>query len=266
MKAEELVKLGNLTGALEVLQDDVRKHPSDYKLRVFLFQLLCVQGQWDRAIRQLKVCAELKSEALPMAQAYREVIACEVYRAKVFTSEKKPLIFGEPEEWIAMLIEALRLDVGEHCTEAQDMREKAFEIANSSSGTLNDQKFNWIADADPRLGPALEIIVNGRYFWSPFSAFKSIRIESPTDLRDLVWAPANVQWSNGGEVVAFIPVRYPGTVEEGSDALRLSRTTEWIDSGGGSVEGIGHRMLATDVDDFPLLETQKIEITGPENV
>ena len=48
------------------------------KLRVFLFQLLCVLGQWERALTQLNVAAELDAQALAMAQMYREALQCEM--------------------------------------------------------------------------------------------------------------------------------------------------------------------------------------------
>ena len=101
MQAEDLLKSGDLDGALVALQDLVRGDASNPELRIFLFQLLSVRGEWKRAITQLKVSAELDKLAIPMAQTYREGIICEVYREKVFVGEKDPLIFGEPQEWTA---------------------------------------------------------------------------------------------------------------------------------------------------------------------
>jgi len=59
MTADELIKSGDLTGGLQALQDVVRSDPSSAKHRIFLFQLLCVLGDWKRAIAQLKLSAEL---------------------------------------------------------------------------------------------------------------------------------------------------------------------------------------------------------------
>ena len=109
MTPEEHLKSGDPVAALEALQALVRAKPADAKLRIFLFQLLCVLGDWNRAIRQLKVCGELDPGSLSMTQAYREAIICEVYREKVFAGEKAPLAFGEPQEWLAHLIEAQKL-------------------------------------------------------------------------------------------------------------------------------------------------------------
>ena len=75
--ATELLKAGDLSGALASLQDAVRAKPDDAKLRIFLFQLLCVIGDWKRAVAQLKLSAQLDASALPMAQTYREAIICE---------------------------------------------------------------------------------------------------------------------------------------------------------------------------------------------
>src|SRR5512134_3399538 len=105
--AEETLKRGDPVAALLQLQEEVRARPADAKLRVFLFQLLCVLGQWERALKQLDVAATLDPGALAMAQTYREAIRCELVRAEVFKGKKSPLLFGEPEAWMALLIESL---------------------------------------------------------------------------------------------------------------------------------------------------------------
>src|SRR4051812_37576923 len=97
MLAQQLVREGDLTGALTALQDVVRKDASNAKHRVFLFQLLAVQGQWKRALNQLNVAGELDAGTLPMVQTYREAIQCEALRAEIFSGRRAPLIFGEPQ-------------------------------------------------------------------------------------------------------------------------------------------------------------------------
>ena len=59
MTPEEHLKSGDLAATLNALQDKVRSNPADAKLRIFLFQLLCVLGDWKRAITQLKLSAEM---------------------------------------------------------------------------------------------------------------------------------------------------------------------------------------------------------------
>ena len=65
--------------------------------------------------------------------------------------------------------------------------------------------------------------MEGKYYWVPVCRVLRLEIEKPTDLRDLVWAPSRVRWTNGGEAIGHIPVRYPGTLETKDNALLLGR-------------------------------------------
>ena len=262
MSAEELLKSGDLDGALAALQEKVRGDAANARLRVFLFQLLCVRGEWKRAVAQLKVSAEMDKEAEPMAQTYREGIICEVYREKVFAGERDPLLFGEPQEWMALMVEAVKAQAAGKVQEAADIRAKAFEAAPAVSGEINGEKFEWIADADMRLGPLLEIVVNGKYFWMPFSAMQSALFEDPADLRDAVWTPVTLKLVTGGEVVGLIPTRYAGTLENGDPTEMLARATNWTDAGAETYVGSGQRLLATDKGDTALMDIRTLKIDG----
>jgi type VI secretion system protein ImpE len=259
MQAEELLKQGQLDAALDALQQAIRKAPSNGKLRVFLFQLLCVIGTWERALNQLDVAADLDSLNLPMAQTYREAIRCELFRREVFSGDKSPLIFGDPPQWSAFLIEALRLMGKGEYSQAETLRNQAFETTPATAGMIDEHPFTWIADADSRLGPMLEAIINGRYYWIPLQRLKQISIDPPEDLRDMVWIPAHLKFENEGEVVALLPARYPATENETDSNLKLSRKTEWQTPAEGVYIGLGQRMLVTDQDDFPLLNTRQIQ-------
>jgi type VI secretion system protein ImpE len=250
---------GDPAQALKLLQDQVRAKPADAKLRVFLFQLLCVTGQWERALNQLDVAAGLDASALAMAQTYREAIKCELLRAEVFKGKKAPMIFGQPEAWLALLIEALLREGQGDVAAAQKLRDQAFEQAPASAGTLDGAAFEWLADADMRLGPVLEAIINGKYYWVPFARLTRIDIEEPEDLRDTVWMPAHLVFENGGESVGLIPTRYPGS-ESADGLLALSRKTEWLEASPGVFTGLGQRLFTTDAGDKPLMDVRQITL------
>jgi type VI secretion system protein ImpE len=151
---------------------------------------------------------------------------------------------------------------------ARELRERAFEAAPAIPGKLNDQPFAWIADADSRLGPVLEAVIEGRYYWVPFYRIKALRLPAPSDLRDLVWMPAEFTWTNGGTVPGHIPSRYPGTETASDGPLRLARKTEWVSKNEDLFLGLGQRLLTTDQAEFPLFEVRQIELAepGPETV
>ena len=257
-RARELLRAGELAASLAVLQDQVRGDPSNAEKRVFLFQLLSVLGQWERAATQLEVAAELDAKTLAMAQMYREALKCEALRVDVFAGRKSPLIFGEPEEWLALLIEALLVQGSERGGQADALRARALELAPASSGAINGERFEWIADADSRLGPVCEAVINGRYYWVPFARLARLDVEEPTDLRDVAWTPVHFQFTNGGESVGIIPSRYPGSEAAEDPTLCLARQTAWLQVRPDVYEGLGQRVLATDAGEYPLFEARSI--------
>jgi type VI secretion system protein ImpE len=258
MDAEQLIKAADTQAALKALSDQIRAKPADVKLRVFLTQLLCVVGQWERALNQLTVAAELDALAVPMKQVYGEAIRCEGLRADVFAGKRTPMIFGEPDEWLALLIESLlRAGRGE-ADAAEQLRLRAFDQAPATPGRMDGTAFEWLADADMRLGPVLEAFVNGKYYWIPFARLSHIKIEPPEDLRDYVWTPAHLQFSNGGESLALIPTRYPESQASNQGEIQLARKTEWQEIRTDVWTGLGQRILGTDAGDHALMDIREI--------
>ena len=255
---QDLLAAGDPAGALKALQQTVRANAADAKQRIFLFQLLCVLGQWQRALDQLKVCGELDASALVMVNTYDPAIRCEAVREAVFAGRTLPHVFGPPSPWVALLAQALQLDAQGQPQAATQNRAQALDQAEPSAGLLGDTRFEWLADADSRLGPTLEVIINGRYGWLPFSHLKALVVEPVADLRDLVWAPAHLRFHNGGDTVALLPVRYAGTPLAEGGSMALSRQTDWLPLGDGQFRGVGQRLLSSDAAELGLLEVKTI--------
>jgi type VI secretion system protein ImpE len=282
--AEQLIRDGMLDEAMAALSQQIRANPADSKLRVFLFQLLSVQGQWERALTQLNLSGEMDATHLAMVQTYREAIACEKLREEIFAGKRSPLIFGEPDEWVALLMQALAALTQGNAAAAAELRDKAFEAAPTTSGTLvtpdveattppaaspselldpakqatRETPFEWLADGDSRLGPVIEAVVNGRYYWIPLHRIKRIDVDPPVDLRDVVWMPVHFKWANGGDAVGLIPTRYPTSEKHPDPLVRLARKTDWQEPAPGVFTGIGQRMLTTDSGEFSLMDVRQI--------
>lgn len=265
-QAEQSLRDGDIERTLIELKNQIRKDPSDPASRTFLFQLLAVVGEWDKALIQLNVVADLDVKTWPMVQTYREALRCEKLRQEIFAGRHKPLVFGDPQRWIALLIESLRLIAEGEYLKAAELREEAFELAPVSSGEVDGQLFSWIADADTRFGPVLEAIINGGYYWIPFHQIKEIRLEAPEDLRDLVWLPAYFTWANEGESVGLVPSCYPGSQQSEDLAVRMGRKTEWQELPHNTFVGSGQRLLATDTLEYPLLEARRISLKQTDAV
>jgi type VI secretion system protein ImpE len=159
-----------------------------------------------------------------------------------------------------MLIESLLVRDTPRAEQAESLRQRAFEDAPTSTGTLDGAPFEWIADADMRLGPVCEAVINGRYYWLPFARITRIDLEAPADLRDVVWMPAHFQFANGGEAVGVIPTRYPGSEHDADAQVRLARKTVWNEVAPDVFWGAGQRILTTDAGEHALMDIRSILI------
>jgi type VI secretion system protein ImpE len=253
-----------LADSLKLAQETVRSNPTNAKARSFLFQLHAVLGNWEKAIAQLQAAAQFDPAAVPMAQVYREAIHCEVFREEVFAGKRKPNFLGQPLAWAGNLVEALPFYAAGKFDLAAGLREQAFDAAETVSGTVDETEFEWMVDADSRIGPNFELYLKGQYYWVPYQYVRSIRIEAPVDLRDLIWCPVSLTLENDGEHVALMPVRYPGSADSMTDTHRLGRATDWAEHSSDTWFGTGQRMFATDQAELSLLDIRSIQFGDSE--
>lgn len=258
---EAALAQGDLDAALRGVMDEVRASPAAVGPRLALFQLAAITGDWARAKRQLETLAEVDPEAVLMARTYGAAIEAEALRRAVFAGEERPVCLGEPPVWLAMLSEALALDARGSGAAAGELRQRALAAAEPVGGSLDGVEFAWIMDADVRLGPVLELVTEGRYRWLPLASVREVRAEPPRDHTDLVWRAVHLTLAGGGELPAFIPVRYPGSETAADPRLRLARLTTWADQPGGQF-GLGQRLFATDTADHAFLDVRCLRL-GP---
>jgi type VI secretion system protein ImpE len=234
--------------------DNVRRHPSNVRERWLLFELLCVDGEWERALQQLQTWATLEPEGASRAQLYRGLIQSEIFRTEVFAGQRTPGEIEPLPTWANSLVDA-NVKLGEgNVTAADELRHAAFGNAPTTRGeSAQIGAFEWLADSDSRLGPVCELAVAGGYRWVPFDAMKSLTLGPTAALIDLVWRSVIVVLRNATVLRGYLPVRYPGS-ETGPSAIRLARETTWGDIGETGVIALGQKTWCTNIGDFGLLD------------
>ncbi|MEJ0065118.1 MAG: type VI secretion system accessory protein TagJ [Caulobacteraceae bacterium] len=251
------MRAGDLEGARASLVEAVRKGPQDQPARMFLFQLLCVTGEWDKALIQLRALTQLSPEAQMLAVAYSQAIEAEKFRAQVFAGAAQPALLVK-SAWAGDLAGALSALCQGRANDAEALRERAFEAAPDTPGDLDGTAFDWIADGDARFGPAIEAIIAGQWGLAPFDAIEKIESEGPKDLRDIVWLPVQLAFKTGQSVAALLPARYPGSEGLGDTALRLARGTNWADQSWGQAGRGQHEWSLSDGSDVGILSLRRL--------
>jgi type VI secretion system protein ImpE len=254
---DDLLRSGDLDGARASLIEAVKRSPADQAARMFLWQLMALSGEWDKAISQLRIVAQLSAEAQMLATVYNQAIAAEKTRLDAYAGKAPFAVLVSSSPWIDTLAEGLAALTAGRADEGERLRDQAFDEAGDTPGKLQEQTFAWIADVDPRLGPCFEAIVAGKWGLIPFEAVTRIRTEGPKDLRDIIWLPVELALRSGQSAAALLPARYPGT-ESAANALKLGRATEWLTGAHGEVP-VGQRLWTTDGDlEFGILDFNEL--------
>ncbi|KFK97519.1 MULTISPECIES: type VI secretion system accessory protein TagJ [unclassified Serratia (in: enterobacteria)] len=264
-----VLKDTSLVSALEQSELAVKAAPENADKRAEWVQLLLLYGDWPRARMHLQAWQALAPLAGPTTQQLSENLAAELQREQVFRGDMGPGFVTPPNEWLLLLAEALRAAP----QQASELRDRAFDLAVANAGqfSLNGAEessavthFNWLADADSRLGPVCELFLDGRYYWVPFHDIESIQFQPPQNVVHLIWAHAMVKFRSGKQQVCQIPARYPLTANC-DDAHRLGRKTDWQDlSDNGHYAGQGQKSWITDEDECALLTLRQIQFTTDE--
>ena len=234
MDALSLYRSGNLREAINALGDELKKQSLDAKRRTFLFELLCFAGEYGRAEKQLDILSDASSEAAAGAMLYRSALHAERERQEMFSSGSLPPAAEHP----------------------------------SPKGELNGSAFAGLSDADPRIGPHLEVFIAGSYTWIPFAYLESVETEAPKRLRDLIWLPAALRATaefrlqDIGEVL--LPVIAPLSWKHPDETVRLGRTTVWEDDEKHGALPFGQKLLIGGEDETPVLEIRKLSFHHAE--
>ena len=267
MSVHELLKQADLPAALAAQKKTVQANPANSKERFLLYQLFAFNGEWDRASTQLSVAMDMDDKQYGLlGKIHQTLIKFEIERKEIFAGKRTPLIFGKPFEWMIQLIQALVADSEGDFESAKKLRESALEKAEPSKGALNNKPFNWISDTDGRLGPVIEAIVDGKYYWVPLNYVRALVITQPTQLSDYLWTPVKFGWQNGGTTEGYMPTLYAGTDASEDGQLKLGRKTEWAQTPSGCEIGIGQKTFYDESDDYPLLDIRTLTFDQDESL
>ena len=260
MKARELLQAGRLSTAVAALTEEVKLHPSDVRLRTFLFELLCFSGDYDRAGRQLDVVGHQNESAEIGIEVYRNLLQAEAARRRLFSEGLRPTFLYDPPHYIHLHLSALNHIRENNPQEAKQLIAQSERVRPFVEGRLAERAFSRFRDSDDFLAPILEVLSKGAYLWLPLEHVRKITISPPRFLRDLLWIPATVETREGSTGEVFLPVLYPASEREENEQLRLGRMTEWKACGEGLARGVGQRTFLMDDEERAILEIREVEL------
>lgn len=264
MTAKELFQAGRLGEAVETQFREVRAKPTDMAARTFLFELLCFQGELDRAEKQLDVIGQQHADSEWGAQVYRNVLAAERTRRRLFAAGVKPEFLLDPPAYLQWHLDAVnRLREG-NATDAASLLARSRESRPAVSGEVDGQPVEEFCDCDDLFAPLLEFIILRDYVWIPWEQIREIEISAPERPRDLLWIPTRLTLADDSRRSGYAPTHYPGTYQHPSDQVKLGRMTDWKSTEDGPVLGVGLRQYLVGDDAKSILDIRHAAFQPPQ--
>jgi type VI secretion system protein ImpE len=267
MDFRQLVHLGRLSEAVENLTEQIRGNPSETQLRLSLFELLCFQGELERAAKQLDVISSLSSDInlMLLTEVYGSLLRSEGKRREVFQGGELPKFLSTPPAYIDKYLVMMR-KMEDGSEELPKLLTEVEEMYPESRGELKGKPFSSFRDADDRLAPVLEACQGEDYLWIPLEQVVSLRLVGPKTeedqdvfrLRDYMWAQGSVELLGGSSEQLFFPTLYPLSFEHPEDAVRMGRTTDFQIEQEAAVIGKGHKTFLVDDSEIALLELREV--------
>jgi len=118
-----------------------------------------------------------------------------------------PIIFGEPMEWVGLLVKANEHIARSEIRRRLELRDRPSKPRPPRPAPWTANPLEWIADGDSAWAPPRSVL-EGRYCWVPFCRIKRSH-RAPADLRDLVWRRRNSSGPMRRGLGATFPGRYP---------------------------------------------------------
>ena len=179
MNAKELFQAGRLGEAAEAQFGEVRARPTDTAARTFLFELLCFQGELDRAEKQLDVIGQQNADSEWGVQVYHNILAAERARRRLFSDGVAPEFILDPPAYVRLHLDAVnRLREGNRAA-AGELLTRSRESRPEIPGEVDGSPTEDFCDCDDLFAPLLELIILRDYVWIAWEQIRELEVSAP---------------------------------------------------------------------------------------
>lgn len=221
-----LIQQAKLTDAIEYIANQLKDKPQDVDLRSSFIELLCIDGQLERADKQLNVLIKQQPECLVGATNLRQLIRAAQARVDFDKGAATASLVKETDESFAALV---RLRMAANENDERLLVESASQLEENRTDTamiIDGIEHELLRDLDDTLAGYLEVFgTNGQYYLVPFDALIRLDFKPVTSLIEQTWRKVEIDIEGGLSGEAFVPMTYIGSK---TDAQKLGKETDWF--------------------------------------
>ncbi|PKI05263.1 virulence protein, SciE type [Shewanella sp. 11B5] len=255
---QQMLQSGQLQDAIQLVETKLKDDPMNIDLKGQHVELLCINGELERADKQLNFLVQKHPDFLIGAANLRQLIRAEQARQDFMAGKAVPQLFAESDAHVEALMK-LRLAMVDAQDDVTQCANSLETLRPEINLVLNDITHQEIRDLDDTLGGFIEIFgTDGNFYLAQLSEIDYINFKPVTSLLEMVWRRADLAIKNGPSGEAHIPMIYGGSE---TDAQKLGRETDWHEIATNVVAGKGLKMWF--VDDNAIALNQITKVTTP---
>lgn len=257
--AKELLEEGKLNEAIQAMNDEVKRNPTDIQRRSLLAEILCVSGRLDRADAQLEVILQQDSKAALGVALMRQMIRADTARRDFYSAGRLPEFVDVPPPYVQKYIQASIHAREKRLGEAKQLLDQAEAERPRVKGSCNGRPFDDLRDLDDVTAAVFEVLTStGKYYWIPVERVRSIEFRKPERVRDLIWRRAAMSVESGPDGEVFLPATYFPSNGEVDEKALLGRVTEWRGGDAEPMRGVGQVSFLVGDESVPIMQMQAV--------
>lgn len=219
---QNLIKNGKLSESLSRCADILQDEPMNFDIRSIFVELLCINGELERADKQLDFMVQKKPEFSVGAVNLRHLIRAQQSRLDFYQGKGIPQLFHESDERDKLF---LQIHVAQLKGDVAQAVEKSKQLEELRSQTESDNPSSQIRDLDDSLNPYVEVLgTNGEFYLARYSEIDSLAIKPAESFLENIWLRVDIVIKNGPSGTAHLPAVYANST---SDIEKLGQVTEW---------------------------------------
>jgi type VI secretion system protein ImpE len=263
MSASDHFRAGRLNEAISEAQAAVRSKPQDQSSRYLLAELLCFNGELEKADKQLDALGDLDPKGMMTVAMFRQLIRSEQARQQFYQDGRVPEFIDKPTPDLELRLRASLLIREGNKAEAGRVLAEAEAQRKPAAGSCNGKPFADFRDLDDLTSSFFEVYTaTGKFYWMPFEKIDEIEFRPPERSRHLLWRSARLTHRDGPEIEVHFPALYPDSARHDDVQCRLGRMTDWLGGEGEPTRGIGQRTFLVDDESRGIMEIKSIKFAA----
>lgn len=236
-KIHSLIREGKLTDALSCCAAELQDEPLNFDIRSIYAELLCINGELEKADKQLDFMVQKNPEFAVGAVNLRHLIRAQQSRVDFYQGNGIPKLFHDADELDTLF---LKMHVALLENEVNEAAELALKM-EALRATISQDDSTGIRDLDDTLGPYLEVLgTNGEFYLANFNEIETLRVQPNESLLESIWLRVEITIKDGPSGTAHLPLVYANS---NSDIEKLGQVSDWEELKDEFIIGKGMKML-----------------------